>query len=134
MQLFLIHLGGSFQSSILLLMAVDRLVAICWPLPTYAIIFIVIFHSHTGEARQKAIHTCGTHLVVITVGYLCVVCAFVGYRVSNIAPDIRILLTISYLIIPCAFNPVIYGIRTKEIKVHLMMIAAHGGSGHVPLH
>ncbi|XP_063060729.1 olfactory receptor 52E8-like [Engraulis encrasicolus] len=88
-------------------------------LAIYATIFIVIFHSHTGEARQKAIHTCGTHLVVITVGYFCVVCAFVGYRVSNIAPDIRILLTISYLIIPCAFNPVIYGIRTKEIKVQV---------------
>ncbi|KAL2095985.1 hypothetical protein ACEWY4_008133 [Coilia grayii] len=205
-QMFLIHFGGSFQSSILLQMAVDRFFAICWPLryhnivnlrnsmlfsaalalrntltivvavclfiphtfchtntiyhclcehtsvvklvcgniarnlvagamtfslttsdcilvlATYIIIFIVIFQSPSGESRQKAIHTCSTHLTVICVGYVSVVCAFVGYRVSGIPPDTRVLLTLSYLIIPCAFNPVIYGIRTKEIKVHVLKL------------
>ncbi|XP_063060726.1 olfactory receptor 52Z1P-like [Engraulis encrasicolus] len=89
---------------------------------TYIVIFIVIFTSSSGESRQKAIHTCGTHLTVLGIAYVSVMCAFVGYRVSGVPPDVRTLLSLAYLLIPSCFNPVIYGIRTKEIKVQVLKV------------
>ncbi|XP_056330534.1 odorant receptor 114-1 [Danio aesculapii] len=86
---------------------------------SYIVIFVIIFRSPPGESRQKAINTCSTHLMVMAVAYFSCVVAYVGYRVSSIPRDIRVLCTMSYLLFTNFFNPVIYGIRTKEIKAQI---------------
>lgn len=107
------HIAGTIA---FIMISCDCAFVIC----SYIVIFVIIFRSPSGESRQKAILTCSTHLMVLGVAFFCVVVAFVGYRVPTIPRDIRVLSTLSYHLIPNCFNPVIYGIRTKEIRVQIV--------------
>ncbi|XP_067307671.1 odorant receptor 114-1 [Pseudorasbora parva] len=107
------HMAGTIA---FILVSCDCAFVIC----SYIVIFVIIFRSPSDESRQKAILTCSTHLMAIAVAFFCVVVAFVGYRVPTIPRDIRVLSTLSYHLIPNCFNPVIYGIRTKEIRVQVV--------------
>lgn len=84
---------------------------------SYITIFFVIFRSAAGESRSKAISTCTTHLIVICIAYFTSMVAFLAYRIqSGLTPDLRILTSLGYLLVPGICNPVIYGIRNKEIR------------------
>ncbi|XP_041116076.1 olfactory receptor 52D1-like [Polyodon spathula] len=94
------------------------LLCICY---SYINIFFEVLKSASGKARQKAVHTCGTHLIVIFVSYLLAMCSYLAYRIRNsMAPDVHILISLLYILFPCCFNPIIYGVRTKEIREHIL--------------
>ncbi|MBN3297253.1 O52K1 protein, partial [Amia calva] len=88
---------------------------------SYFKIFSAVFKAAAGKSRQKAIHTCGTHLIVILVSYTLALCSFLAYRFGkSISPDMHILISVTYNIFPCCFNPIIYGIRIKEIREKIL--------------
>ncbi|XP_044058403.1 olfactory receptor 52K1-like [Siniperca chuatsi] len=87
--------------------------------------YIVIFSSvlSSGKSGVKALHTCVTHIVVILVSLTIVLTAFLSYRIRNSLPAaIRVFFSIMYLFFPSCFNPIIYGIRTTEIRQHILKI------------
>uniref|UniRef100_A0A4W6DWF0 Olfactory receptor n=1 Tax=Lates calcarifer TaxID=8187 RepID=A0A4W6DWF0_LATCA len=86
---------------------------------SYIIIFSSVLRSRTSGV--KALHTCVTHLVVISVSLIIVLTASLSYRVRNNLPaTIRVFLSTMYSLFPSCFNPIIYGIRTKEIRQHIL--------------
>ncbi|KAI5622505.1 odorant receptor, family A, subfamily 114, member 1, partial [Silurus asotus] len=90
---------------------------------SYIAIFFVISRSAAGESRSKAISTCTTHLIVISVTYFSSMVAFLAYRIpSGLTSDLRVLISLSYLLIPGICNPLVYGIRTKEIREQLIKL------------
>ncbi|XP_030600913.1 olfactory receptor 52N2-like [Archocentrus centrarchus] len=96
--------------------------------------YIVIFSSvlSSGKSRAKALHTCVTHIVVMTVSLIIVLTAFLSYRIRNNLPaGVRIFFSIMYLFFPSCFNPIIYGIRTAEIRKHILKFLNNKNIFHI---
>ncbi|XP_067841457.1 olfactory receptor 52D1-like [Heptranchias perlo] len=87
---------------------------------SYLRIVSTVLKVASAESRHKMFHTCGTHLLVISFCYLAALFSFLSYRVGQIPEDIRVLLSVMYLILPAMANPIIYGVRTKEIRERLL--------------
>ncbi|KAM9359646.1 olfactory receptor 52K1-like [Symphorus nematophorus] len=85
--------------------------------------YVVIFSSvlRSGRSGVKALHTCITHMVVIIVTLTIVLIALMSYRIRNNLPAaVRVFFSTMYLLFPSCFNPIIYGIRTTEIRQHIL--------------
>ncbi|XP_072547182.1 olfactory receptor 52K1-like [Salminus brasiliensis] len=91
---------------------------------SYVIIFASVIKS--GKSSSKAMNTCVTHIIVLTFSLVFVLTAFLSYRTSNnVSPNSRIFISTMYILFPCCFNPIIYGVRTKEIRVQFLKLFNH---------
>ncbi|XP_072547168.1 olfactory receptor 52K1-like [Salminus brasiliensis] len=88
---------------------------------SYIIIFISVLKS--GTTHLKALNTCITHIIVITFTITFALIAFLSYRIrNNFSPSSRVFLSTMYVLFPSCCNPVIYGLRTKEIRHHFLKL------------
>uniref|UniRef100_A0A8C9UYA4 Olfactory receptor 52E8-like n=1 Tax=Scleropages formosus TaxID=113540 RepID=A0A8C9UYA4_SCLFO len=86
---------------------------------SYIKIFVSVFKS--GKSSPKALSTCITHIMVMTVSIIFLLTAFLSYRIkNNLSSNSHAIISIIYLLVPACFNPIIYGIRTKEIRQQVM--------------
>ncbi|XP_032364839.1 olfactory receptor 52K1-like, partial [Etheostoma spectabile] len=85
--------------------------------------YVVIFSSvlTSGQSGTKALHTCVTHIVVMSVSLTIILTAFLSYRIRNRLPEaVRVFFSTMYLLFPSCFNPIAYGIRTAEIRQQII--------------
>ncbi|XP_060754085.1 olfactory receptor 52K1-like [Neoarius graeffei] len=91
---------------------------------SYVIIFASVLKS--GKAHLKAINTCIAHIIVMTVNLAFALIAFMSYRIrNNFSPNIRAFLSTMYILFPSCFNPIIYGVRTTEIRNQFLKLFNH---------
>ncbi|KAM9319667.1 olfactory receptor 52E4-like [Gastrophryne carolinensis] len=85
---------------------------------SYVAIITAIIRLRNSEARHKAFNTCGSHLCVLALFYIPSYFSFITHRIphNHIPPYVHILVANLYVIVPPMMNPIIYGVRTKEIK------------------
>uniref|UniRef100_A0A3B5QKT1 G-protein coupled receptors family 1 profile domain-containing protein n=1 Tax=Xiphophorus maculatus TaxID=8083 RepID=A0A3B5QKT1_XIPMA len=109
--------------------------------------YIIIFRSvlRSGKSSAKAVHTCVTHIIVIVISLTFaltaslsyrmnslpnagrvfvssltfVLTAFLSYRMNSLPNAGRVSVSILYLFLPSCINPIIYGVRTTEIRKHI---------------
>ncbi|KAG9265073.1 olfactory receptor 52K2-like [Astyanax mexicanus] len=92
---------------------------------SYVIIFSSVLKS--GRSHSKAVSTCVTHIIIMTVSLGLALIAFLSYRTKNVfSPDMHTLISTMYIVIPSCCNPIIYGLRTKEIREQLLKFIKHG--------
>ncbi|XP_044515389.1 olfactory receptor 52L1-like [Gracilinanus agilis] len=99
---------------------------------SYTRIIYAAFQISSGSARAKALHTCGSHLLVILTIYLSGLSTSIVFRFAkSVSQDVQNLLSAIYLLLPGALNPIIYGVRTKEIRQHVERLLWSRKSGLV---
>ncbi|XP_008424849.1 olfactory receptor 52B2-like [Poecilia reticulata] len=83
---------------------------------TYAQILRTCVMNNNADSRKKAFQTCGTHLVVFLVLQINSVFTIISHRFQNVSPFLRRACGVSILIFPPFLDPIIYGLKTKELK------------------
>ncbi|XP_051258764.1 olfactory receptor 6N2-like isoform X2 [Dicentrarchus labrax] len=86
---------------------------------TYTRIFIITFKS-CGEVRRKAAQTCLPHLLIL-INFSCLVTydVIIIKLESDFPKTVRFVMTLQVILYHPLFNPIIYGLKMKEISKHL---------------
>ncbi|CAN0383686.1 unnamed protein product [Lampetra planeri] len=86
----------------------------------YALIFSDLRRRRAGpseRSHRKAVHTCLSHLFVVAIFFAFIAFTFInGLNLYTIPRDVRFPLQILQYVVPPALNPVVYGLRTAEIR------------------
>ncbi|XP_063291677.1 olfactory receptor 6N2-like [Pelobates fuscus] len=88
---------------------------------SYAKIIIAILKISTKTGRAKAFSTCVSHLSVVLVFFTCIVFMYVRLTKSYSLYYDRVLAVI-YSVLTPIFNPIVYSLRNKEIRMGLRRV------------
>nr|XP_014432519.1 putative olfactory receptor 52P1 [Pelodiscus sinensis] len=84
---------------------------------SYYLIIRAVLRISSQEAHQKALKTCTAHIGVMLTSYTPYLFSIMTIRFGeSIAPHVQILLANTYILVPTMLNPIIYGVKTKELR------------------
>ncbi|XP_077015459.1 olfactory receptor 13A1-like [Tamandua tetradactyla] len=85
---------------------------------SYGFIIASILRIRSAEGKRRAFSTCSSHLIVVSVYYSAVVCAYMS-PASSYSPERSKLAGVLYTAFSPTLNPLIYTLRNKDVKAAL---------------
>ncbi|XP_050812634.1 olfactory receptor 52M1-like [Gopherus flavomarginatus] len=96
---------------------------------SYIQILRAIFSLPTKDARLKTFETCGSHLFVILAFYIPgLIISLMNRFAQNVPLHFHVLIVNVYFLLPPMLHPIIYGVRTKQIRGRLLWLFTHKGA------
>ncbi|XP_075053712.1 olfactory receptor 52Z1P-like [Mixophyes fleayi] len=89
---------------------------------SYIVIIRAVLRIPSTEARVKTFNTCVSHICVIFLFYTPAFFTFIAYRVGYKNIKVHILLANLYVVVPPMMNPIIYGVKIKEIRQRIFHV------------
>ncbi|XP_046300577.1 olfactory receptor 5B17-like [Marmota monax] len=88
---------------------------------SYLFIFITVLKMHSGKGYQKALSTCASHLITVSIFYGTVIIMYLQPSSSHSMDSDKIASVFYTMVIPM-LNPVVYSLRNKEVKSALKKV------------
>ncbi|XP_053418125.1 olfactory receptor 56A3-like [Nycticebus coucang] len=94
---------------------------------SYILILRAVLRLKAESAVAKALSTCGSHFILILFfSTILLVLFLTNVAKRKVSPDVPVLLNIFHHVIPAALNPIVYGVRTQEIKQGIQRLLKKG--------
>lgn len=100
---------------------------ICCICVSYTMILWAVVSLSSAEAQQKAFSTCTAHLSAIIITYVPAFFTFFTHHFGEhtIPPSLHIIVANLYLLLPPTLNPIVYGVKTKQIRDSVIKLFQH---------
>ncbi|XP_051647217.1 olfactory receptor 51E2-like [Manacus candei] len=110
-------------AAILLVMGLDA-VLICL---SYLLILKAVLRLAAWRERLKVFSTCIAHICVVLAFYVPLIGLSVVHRFGrDLAPLVHVTMGNIYILVPAVLNPIIYGVRTKQIQRRILSLIRVG--------
>ncbi|XP_044882728.1 putative olfactory receptor 52P1 [Mauremys mutica] len=84
---------------------------------SYSLIIRAVLRISSKKAYEKALNTCTAHICVMMTSFTLFFFSILTHRFGQrITPHVHIILANFFFLIPPVINPIIYGVKTKELR------------------
>ncbi|XP_045412901.1 olfactory receptor 51F2-like [Lemur catta] len=96
---------------------------------SYVLIIKTVLSIASPEERHKAFSTCISHIAAVAIFYMPLISLCFVHRFGKRAPPyVHTLMANVYLLIPPVMNPIIYSVKTKQIRRAIKKVLSPKGS------